>query len=75
MQAVALAEAATGRARFGLLPVALFSIGRIWTNNQNAWLFLPLDLLLLGPGFRWVWTGGPAPAGRGQLPCCTVRVP
>jgi len=40
-----------------LLPVSLFSDGTIWTNNQNAWLFFPLDLLLLGPGFRWVWTG------------------
>jgi hypothetical protein len=40
-----------------LLPVALFSNGMIWTANQNAWLFFPLDLLLLGPGFRWVWTG------------------
>jgi hypothetical membrane protein len=40
-----------------LLPVALFSNGMIWTDNQNAWLFFPLDLLLLGPGFRWVWTG------------------
>ena len=40
-----------------LLPVALFSNGTIWTDNQNAWLFFPLDFLLLGPGFRWVWTG------------------
>jgi hypothetical protein len=40
-----------------LLPVALFSNGMIWAHNQNAWLFFPLDLLLLGPGFRWVWTG------------------
>ncbi len=40
-----------------LLPVALFSNGMIWADNQNAWLFFPLDLLLLGPGLRWVWTG------------------
>jgi hypothetical protein len=40
-----------------LLPVALFSNGMIWTDNQNAWLFFPLDFLLLGPAFRWVWTG------------------
>ena len=40
-----------------LLPIALLSDGGIWTDNQNAWLFFPLDLLLLGPGFRWLWTG------------------
>jgi hypothetical protein len=40
-----------------LLPVSLFSTGTIWTSNQNAWLFFPLDLVLLGPGVRWIWTG------------------
>jgi len=40
-----------------LLPIAQFSTGTIWTGNQNAWLFFPLDLLLLGPAVRWVWTG------------------
>jgi hypothetical protein len=40
-----------------LLPIALFSDGMIWAHNQNAWLFFPLDLVLLGPAFRWLWTG------------------
>ncbi len=40
-----------------LLPMALFSTGTIGTGNQNAWLFFPLDLLLVGPAVRWVWTG------------------
>ncbi len=40
-----------------LLPVSLFSTGMLWTGNQNAWLFFPLDLLLLGPAVRWLWTG------------------
>jgi hypothetical protein len=40
-----------------LLPISLFSIGTIWTDNQNAWLFFPLDLLLLGPAIRWMRTG------------------
>jgi hypothetical protein len=41
----------------GLLPVALYSNGMIWAHNQNAWIFFPLDLVLLGPALRWVWTG------------------
>jgi hypothetical protein len=45
------AEAAMGRARFGPLPVALFSNGRTWTDKQNAWRFFPLDLLRWGSGF------------------------
>ncbi|MBW2714974.1 MAG: hypothetical protein JRD03_02810 [Deltaproteobacteria bacterium] len=40
-----------------LLPISLFSTGTIWTDNQNAWLFFPLDLLLLGPAIRWMRTG------------------
>lgn len=40
-----------------LLPISLFSTGAIWTGNQNAWLFFPLDLLLLGPAVRWLRTG------------------
>jgi hypothetical protein len=40
-----------------LLPISLFSTGTIWTGNQNAWLFFPLDLVLLGPALRWIWTG------------------
>jgi hypothetical protein len=42
---------------FALLPVSLFSVGTIFTGNQNAWLFIPLDLLLLGPAVRWLRTG------------------
>jgi len=40
-----------------LLPVSLFSTGMIWKSNQNAWFFFPLDLVLLGPALRWLWTG------------------
>ncbi len=40
-----------------LLPMALFSAGTIWASNQNAWIFFPLDLLLLVPALRWLWTG------------------
>jgi hypothetical protein len=40
-----------------MLPIALFSTGRIWRSNQNAWLFFPLDLVLIGPAIRWLWTG------------------
>jgi len=40
-----------------LLPISLFSTATLWAGNQNAWIFFPLDLLLLGPAFRWVWTG------------------
>jgi hypothetical protein len=46
-----------GSLGLALLPIALLSDGGIWTDNQNAWLFFPSDLLLLGPGFRWLWTG------------------
>jgi hypothetical protein len=42
---------------FALLPVSLSSVGTIFTGNQNAWLFIPLDLLLLGPAVRWLRTG------------------
>ncbi len=40
-----------------LLPISLLSTATIWTENQNAWIFFPLDLLLLGPAFRWVRRG------------------
>jgi len=40
-----------------MLPIALFSTGMIWKSNQNAWLFFPLDLVLMGPAIRWLWTG------------------
>ena len=52
-----MTAALSGLLGLSLLPVALFSDGMIWIHNQNAWLFFPLDLLLLGPGFRWAWTG------------------
>ena len=55
--ALILTSTLFGLLGLSLLPVALFSNGMIWAHNQNAWLFFPLDLLLLGPGFRWVWTG------------------
>jgi hypothetical protein len=47
----------SGLLGLALLPVALFSDGTIWVHNQNAWIFVPLDLLLLGPGIRWALTG------------------
>jgi hypothetical protein len=50
-------SALSGLLGLALLPIALFSNGMIWAHNQNAWLFFPLDLLLLGPAFRWVRTG------------------
>jgi hypothetical protein len=40
-----------------LLPVSTLSNGAIWAQNQNALLFVPLDLLLLAPAIRWVRTG------------------
>jgi len=40
-----------------LLPISLYSTGTIWISNQNAWLFFPLDLVLLIPAIRWIWTG------------------
>jgi hypothetical protein len=40
-----------------LLPVALFSDSAISVSNQNAWIFFPLDLLLVVPALRWLWTG------------------
>jgi hypothetical protein len=46
-----------GSLGLALLPVSLFSTGTIWVSNQNAWIFFPLDLVLLGPGLRWIWTG------------------
>ncbi|MBW2495513.1 MAG: DUF4105 domain-containing protein [Deltaproteobacteria bacterium] len=46
-----------GSLGLALLPISLFSTGTIWTSNQNAWLFFPLDLVLLLPGLRWIWTG------------------
>jgi len=55
---VLLATAALfGLLGLALLPISLFSTGTIWTDNQNAWLFFPLDLLLLGPAVRWMRTG------------------
>jgi hypothetical protein len=47
-----LTAALFGLLGFALLPIALFSTGTIWTGNQNAWIFFPLDLLLLGPAVR-----------------------
>jgi hypothetical protein len=55
--ALILTSAVFGLLGLSLLPVALFSNGMIWAHNQNAWLFFPLDFLLLGPACRWVWTG------------------
>jgi len=55
--ALIVTSAAFGLLGFALLPTALFSNGMIWAHNQNAWFFFPLDLLLLGPGLRWLWTG------------------
>jgi hypothetical protein len=52
-----LTAALFGLLGLALLPVSLFSTGTIWTGNQNAWLFFPLDLLLLGPAVRWLRTG------------------
>jgi hypothetical protein len=52
-----LTAALFGLLGFALLPIALFSTGTIWTGNQNAWIFFPLDLLLLGPAVRWSKTG------------------
>jgi hypothetical protein len=52
-----LTAALFGLLGLALLPISLFSIGTIWTGNQNAWLFIPLDLLLLGPAIRWLKTG------------------
>jgi len=52
-----LTAALFGLLGLALLPVSLFSIGTIWAGNQNAWLFFPLDLLLLGPAVRWLRTG------------------
>jgi hypothetical protein len=40
-----------------LLPLSTLSNGAIWVHNQNALLFVPLDLLLLIPAFRWARTG------------------
>ncbi len=40
-----------------LLPVSTLSNAAIWAHNQNALLFVPLDLLLLAPAIRWVRTG------------------
>ena len=40
-----------------MLPVSTLSNGAIWAHNQNALLFVPLDLLLLTPAIRWVRTG------------------
>ncbi len=42
---------------FALLPISLLSTATIWADNQNAWIFFPLDLVLLGPAFRWVRSG------------------
>jgi hypothetical protein len=46
-----------------LLPVSLFSQGAIWAHNQNALLFVPLDLMLLTPAIRWVRSGQASLAG------------
>jgi len=46
-----------GTLGLALLPISLFSTGTIWMSNQNAWIFFPLDLVLIGPGLRWIWTG------------------
>ncbi len=40
-----------------MLPVSTLSNAAIWAHNQNALLFVPLDLLLLAPAIRWVRTG------------------
>ena len=55
--ALILTSALFGLLGLALLPVALFSNGTIWAHNQNAWLFFPLDFLLLGPAIRWMRTG------------------
>jgi hypothetical protein len=48
----------------GVLGIALLSLseistGHIWAPNLNAWLFVPLDLVLLVPAFRWLCSGQP----------------
>lgn len=40
-----------------MLPFSVLSNNAIWAHNQNALLFVPLDLLLLAPAIRWVRTG------------------
>ena len=52
-----LTAALFGLLGLALLPISLYSNGTIWTSNQNAWIFFPLDLLLLGPAVRWLRTG------------------
>ncbi len=46
-----------------LLPVSTLSNGAIWAHNQNALLFVPLDLMLLTPAIRWVRSGQASLAG------------
>jgi hypothetical protein len=43
----------------GLLALSGISIGHIWAPNLNAWLFVPLDLVLLAPAARWLRSGQP----------------
>ncbi len=42
-----------------MLPVRIFSSGFIFSENENALLLLPFDLLLLGPALRWIRSGRP----------------
>ncbi len=59
-----------------MLPISLFSIGHIWSDNYNAMLFVPLDLVLLGPALAWVRTGETALPGwlRAYLDCRLLLV-
>jgi hypothetical protein len=43
----------------GLLALSGISIGHIWAPNLYAWLFVPLDLVLLAPAARWLRSGQP----------------
>ncbi len=40
-----------------LLPVSTWTNGAIWADNQNALLFIPIDLILLTPALRWIRSG------------------
>jgi hypothetical protein len=42
-----------------LLPLSALSLGYIWAPNQNACLFVPLDLGLLIPAVGWLRSGKP----------------
>jgi hypothetical protein len=59
-----------------MAPMRWLSSGHVFSANENAWLMLPLDLLLIAPAVSWLRTGKPqlGRLARGYLALRAVPV-